>query len=145
MKELELRNSYYYDANNNSWNAEWDTLGSATMKSKSLIDCSYCSDCRSCSSCSDCRDCSSCSDCSDCRDCSYFKSNPMRYVSKNMGSRNSQTSIYWIDTNIQIICGCFRGDINKFEEAIKQTHANNDTYKNEYLKLVELMKYITVQ
>ena len=187
MKTLELKNGRYYDENNNSWNADIESLESATKKSGSLIncsdcracsdcsycsacsdcracrdcrdcsDCSYCSACRACSACSacracsacsDCRDCSACSDCRycsacrDCRDCSDYKSNPCRFVSKKIGSRKSNTTIYWLDGNEQVICGCFRGNLNEFENAVNKTHANNLTYLSDYTKLIELVRYI---
>ena len=169
MKTLELKNGRYYDENNNSWNADIESLESATKKSVSLINCSDCSDCRDCSdcsycsacsacsdcsycsacrACSDCRDCSACSACSDCRDCSAcsdcrdYKSNPCRFVSKKIGSRKSNTTIYWLDGNEQVICGCFRGNLNEFENAVNKTHANNLTYLSDYTKLIELVRYI---
>jgi hypothetical protein len=70
MKKL---NGRWYDENNNSWNANFESKESALLKSKSLIDCS---------------DCSGCSYCSD------YKTNTQRYITPKIGSRNSQTSIY---------------------------------------------------
>ena len=139
MKTLELKNGRYYDENNNSWNADIESLESATKKSGSLINCSACRDCRDCSACSACSDCRDCSACSDCRD---YKSNPCRFVSKKIGSRKSNTTIYWLDGNEQVICGCFRGNLNEFENAVNKTHANNLTYLSDYTKLIELVRYI---
>ena len=86
-------------------------------------DCRCCSDCRSCSSCSYCRYCRSCRSCSSCSD---FKTNPQRITSSFLGSRNSQTTYYWDDKREQIICGCFKGTLEEFEEQVKITHGDND-------------------
>jgi len=167
-KETQQINNYWV-IGSNKWNASIYTQEQAEKFSKTLIncgncinciDCSYCnecSDCRSCSdcsdcrSCSDCRDCSYCSDCSSCRscsscsdcrscsDCSDFKNNPQRITSPILGSRNSQTTYYWDDKREQIICGCFKGTLEEFEEQVKITHGDNDFSKG-YFKWIELVK-----
>lgn len=190
---MRIENNRYYDENNNSWSCELETMESAELKSKSLVncfdcrdcidcsncrdcrrcsdcrscidcsscidcrdcsDCSYCRDCsscrdcidciycRSCSCCLDCSDCRSCSDCLDCRSCSYFKNNPQKYTTKRIGSRNSQTNFYWnTKDDIQVVCGCFRGNLEEFEAKVKKTHGENEHAIN-YLKEIEKVKLL---
>ena len=70
MKKVE---GLWVDKNNNSWSCELHTKKQAEECSRYLINCSSCRNCR------------------DCRD---FKNNPQRLVSQNIGSRNSQTSVF---------------------------------------------------
>ncbi len=133
---MKKENNYYIDENNNSWYCEFYTIEQAERNSKSLGDCSNCRNCSNCSNCRNCRDCSDCSDFSDCSDCSDFKLNPQRIYSNLIGSRNSTTQVYWIDDNIQVICGCFRGDLNYFENQVKQIHANSQKHLEDYLNFI---------
>lgn len=137
---MKTENGYYFDKNNNKWNIEKYSKKQAIELSKALINCTNCIDCRSCRSCSS---CSYCSYCSDCHSCSDYKQNPKRLVSKNIGSRNSQTTVYWNDKdNIQVVCGCFRGNLEKFEEKVNETHKVNYHYFQEYIKFINLVKYV---
>ena len=43
---------------------------------------------------------------------------------------------------MQIVCGCFRGDLEEFEKAVLKTHANNEEYKIQYLKEIEKVKVL---
>jgi hypothetical protein len=62
-------------------------------------------------------------------------------VSKKIGSRNVQTTVYWTSTeNIQVVCGCFRGNLDEFEKAIKETHKYNEQHLSDYLNFVEKCK-----
>ena len=136
MKKL---NGRWYDENNNSWNANFESKESALLKSKSLIGCSDCSGCSGCSGCSDCSYCSHCSYCSD------YKTNTQRYITPKIGSRNSQTSIYWTNKDdVQIICGCWRGNIDEFEKRVREVHANTE-HLRPYLKQIEIFKYLVNQ
>ena len=68
----------------------------------------------------------------------------MRYVTSKIGSRKSQTTIYFNEEkNIQIVCGCFRGDIDKFECAVKETHAENELYLSQYLEQIKIFRFLT--
>ena len=118
-----LVNGRYVDENNNSWDADCETLESAEEKSKTLKDCSGCSGCSDCSGCSGCSDCSRCSRCSRCSGCAGYKQNPQIIMSPVLGSRSSQTALYWVGENVQIVCGCFRGDIAAFRKAVGDRHA----------------------
>lgn len=109
MKKI---NNFWVDDNNNSWSCDVDTEESALIKSKSLIGCSGCSDCHD------------------------FKENPERITSKKIGSRNSQTTIYWTDQYEQVVCGCFKGNISEFKAKISETHGTNN-FAVEYLNFIE--------
>lgn len=151
---MKLINDRWVDENNNSWDANTETEESAELKSKSLNNCSDCSDCSGCSDCSvclrclgcsrcsRCSGCSHCSYCSDClrcshclgcSDCSDFKSNPERIISPKIGRRNGQSTFYWNSEHEQVICGCFRGTLEQFEERVNTVHGDNEhgiAYRN---------------
>lgn len=42
--------------------------------------------------------------------------------------------------SLQIVCGCFRGNLEVFEQAVLETHANNDIYREQYLKEIKKVK-----
>ena len=131
--EMKKINDRWYDENNNSWNCDFETEESALIKSKSLIGCSYCSDC------------SDCSRCSGCSDCSGYKTNAQRYITPKVGSRNSQTSIYWTNKeDVQIICGCWRGNIEQFEQRVKEVHGDNE-YGKAYMEQIKIFKMLVKQ
>ena len=145
-EKMELKKDRWYDENGNSWSSKIETEESAQKKSESLINCSYCSDCSDCRDCRYCRYCRNCINsinCSDCSDCSDYKINPQRYVSDFIGSRKSQTYVYWINKeDMQIICGCFKGNLIEFKEKVEKTHANNEQYLNEYRKLIKQIEFL---
>jgi len=116
------------------------------------MHCINCNDCRNCNNCNDCRncydcinckscyDCNDCKSCYDCRNCYEYKENPQRITSKKIGSKNVQTTVYWVDsTNIQVIYGCFKGNLKQFEEKVKKTYKDNQ-YEKEFLNLIEKVK-----
>lgn len=39
-----------------------------------------------------------------------------------------------------MVCGCFRGNLEKFEKAVLETHKDNDLYRKQYLKEIEKVK-----
>ena len=39
-----------------------------------------------------------------------------------------------------MVCGCFRGDLKGFEATVLKTHADNDIYRNQYLKEIAKVK-----
>ena len=116
-------------------------------------DCCYCCHCRYCRCCCDCRYCDDCRYCNNCRNCYYcchccnYKQNPQKYTTDKVGSRNSQTTFYYGETEnnkkeIQVVCGCFRGSLEDFEKAILKTHKDNDLYRKQYLKEIEKVKIL---
>ena len=157
---MKLINNRWVDDNNNSWSTTLETEESAMAKSKTLVNCRHCRDCSDCSGCSGCSDCSDCSGCSGCRGCSYcsgcrhcrgcrgcsdYKQNPERITSPLIGSRKSSTTVYWVNDNIQVVCGCFKGDLQKFKDAVQKTHGNNEhgIAYNNFIAKVE--NYINTQ
>jgi hypothetical protein len=43
--------------------------------------------------------------------------------------------------DVQVVCGCFKGDLGDFENAIQTTHKNT-VHLAPYLKLIELAHYM---
>lgn len=43
---------------------------------------------------------------------------------------------------VQVICGCFIGDLEDFEKAVLETHKDNDLYREQYLKEIEKVKVL---
>ena len=143
MKNETQKIDGYWVIRTNKWDANIYTQEQAEKYADTLINCENCTncrDCRNCRYCIDCIDCSYCRNCSDCSDCSYFKSNPQRITSPKLGSRNSQTTYYWNDENEQIVCGCFKGTLDEFEEKVKKTHGDNHHAK-DYLKWIDAVKF----
>ena len=167
MKQI---NGYWVDENNNRWDIKIYTAKQAEKFSKSLVNCYNCDNCSYCDNCDNCDDCNCCSNCKNCRycsycdycnncsncrycrycfychDCHYYKLNPQRYTTRKIGSRNNQTTFYYGETKngmeVQIICGCFRGNLEKFEKAVLETHKDNDLYREQYLKEIEKVKVL---
>ena len=159
---MKKENNLWIDGNRNAWDASVFTEKEAIGLSESLTDCSNCSDCSDCRDCSNCRYCrycrycsncrycrycsncsncrycrycSNCSNCSDCSNCRDFTQNPKRIVSGLIGSRKATTTAYWVDNNIQVVCGCFRGNLDDFEARVIETHGDNQHAK-DYLKFI---------
>ena len=64
-----------------------------------------------------------------------------------VGSRKDQTTFYYGETEnnekeIQVVCGCFRGNLEDFEKAVLETHKDNDLYREQYLKEIEKVKVL---
>jgi hypothetical protein len=172
---MELRDGRWYDDRNNSWSAEIETEKSAQRKSDTLTDCSGCSgcsgclgcsgcsgcsgcrgcsdcrgcrDCSGCRGCSDCSDCSYCSDCSGCRgcsDCSGWQLSPQRITSGIIGSRQAQTTICFDLVRTEVVCGCFRGTLEEFESAVKETHGDNEHGTAYAAWIARVRQYIGVR
>lgn len=110
-------------------------------------DCRYCDYCNNCNYSYHCRNCYHCCDCDYCCNCNNYKSDPQRYTTDRIGSRNDKTTFYYGETEnnkneIQVICGCFRGNLEDFEKAILKTHKDNDLYRKQYLKEIEKVKIL---
>jgi len=128
---MKTENGMYIDDKNNRWDTCLYSKEKAEKLSKSMVDCS---NCRNCS------DCSKCHDCRDCRDCSNFKENPQRVTSSKVGSREGITTVYWVSRMVeQVICGCFRGDLDSFEKDVFEKHRDNEHIKS-YLKFINNVK-----
>ena len=152
MKKI---NNFWVDENDNKWWCGDTTKEQAIAYSESLIDCHYCHNCSDCCNCHNCRDCRNCNNCrnchychncDNCHCCERYTENPALYRTDRIGSRNDQTTFYYGKTeegmSLQIVCGCFRGDLEEFEKAVLKTHANNEEYKIQYLKEIEKVKVL---
>jgi hypothetical protein len=168
---VKLINGYWTDENNNRWSEDLETEESAQKKSEGMVNCrdclncdscdscdscnscnscnwcdscdscNWCNSCRSCNSCNSCRSCRSCNSCNWCDSCDSFKSNPNRYTGLSMGSRHAQTTTYWTSESVQVVCGCFRGNLDEFESKVNKTHGDNEhglAYRN-YIKIVRMI------
>ena len=105
-------------------------------------DCTNCIDCIDCRNCIDCIDCTNCIDCINCRnciDCIDYQENPKRYTGNRMGRDKRQTTVYWVKDNVQVICGCFKGNLQEFKSKVKEVHGDNEHGKDyqNYIKIVE--------
>ena len=148
---MKKEGDWFVDERGNEWSALLYSEEKAEKLSATLINCndcsgcSYCSYCSGCSYCSYCSGCSYCSYCSGCSGCSYYKENPCRILSKRIGSRKDQTSIYWTTKeDVQVICGCFRGSLLEFKKAVKETHGENE-FGKEYSHFIKLAEYVINQ
>jgi hypothetical protein len=136
---------YWVDDNNNSWSVDYHTIEQAMKYSKSLIDCSYCCDCSYCRYCRDCIDCSNCRycrDCSNCSGCSDFTDNPERITSPKIGSRNDQTTVYFLGDKVQVVCGLYKGNLASFRDAVIAEHGENEHAKAYLLWIGRVEQYI---
>ncbi len=59
-----------------------------------------------------------------------------------IGSRKGCTYFFKTLSDIYVRCGCFFGTIAEFENKVNETHANNEQYRNEYLKAIEYVKAV---
>ncbi len=66
-----LKDGFWCDKCNNSWNVEKYSELEATELAKTLVNCNGCMDCSFCVGCSSCKECSFCTDCSSCENCKY--------------------------------------------------------------------------
>ena len=119
------------------------------------IECSCCRNCVGCTCCSYCisckysTNCTNCTDCKYCKECVYctdYTETPMQYRTNKIGSRHDNTVFYYGKTedgmSLQVICGCFRGNLEEFENAVLKTHANRDLYRNQYLNEIDKVKML---
>ncbi len=49
-------------------------------------------------------------------------------MSPVLGNRKSQTTIYFLAGNIQVVCGCFRGNLEQFQEAVTEKYGTEHEY-----------------
>ena len=107
-------------------------------------NCHYCRYCYNCNNCYNCHYCDDCNACRDCYRCEYYTENPARYLTDRIGSRRDHTVFYFgkIENgmSLQVVCGCFRGDLKEFEAAVLKTHENSEVYRNQYLKEIAKVK-----
>jgi len=80
----------------------------------------------------DCLDCQNCRDCRYCWNCWDWKDNPERIVSKPIGSRKDQTTVYFSPEKTQVFCGCFRGTLEEFKQKVAETYDEKNIFRAEY-------------
>lgn len=157
--KAELKNGCWY-VDSNSWDANTYTQDQAEKYAETLMNCSNCRNCSACSGCISCSDCSYCSNCSYCRNCSYcsycrncsncrncrdciscsdFELNPQRITSAKIGSRFDQSTYYFTDKHEQIVCGCFKGTLQEFEDRVNTVHGDSQHGK-DYFKWIKAVK-----
>ncbi len=119
---MKHENGYWIDENNNRWG---ECCGKERAKelSSSMINCDNCCGCYC---------------------CERYTENPTLYRTDRIGSRKDRTTFYYGKTekgmSLQVVCGCFRGDLEEFEKAVLKTHADNDIYREQYLKEIQKVK-----
>ena len=59
-----------------------------------------------------------------------------------IGSRHSDTTIYFDKTKTTVVCGCFIGTLEEFEKKIKEKHGNNEYAKKYFAWIKKVKKYI---
>ena len=143
-------NGYFIDENNNKWSEKKFTMEEALHLSGTLTDCTNCVNCTNCincvnsTNCINCTNCFYCIDCIDCNSCTIcaccngFKSNPNRYAKKNLGNKWSNTCIYWTGGKVQVVCGCFSGDLKEFEKVILKKYGHDHEYIS-YIKQAKML------
>ena len=59
---------------------------------------------------------------------------------KGLGSHNRSASFFKCkDGHIHVLCGCFDGNLDEFENKVKKEHGNSK-YAKEYLGFIEVVK-----
>ena len=59
---------------------------------------------------------------------------------QGLGSRNRSASFFKCkDGHIHVLCGCFSGNLDEFENKVKEEHGNSK-YSKEYLGFIEVVK-----
>ena len=156
-------NGFWVDENNNRWSEALYTEEEAKTLSNTLFGCegcvnciecigcnrctrcTYCTDCIGCTRCTDCIGCTRCTECTRCTDCigctycSTLKRNPQRYLSGNIGSRHSKTRFYWLKDKIQVVCGCWSGTLEEFEQRVNDVYPKGK-YGDQYRAEIEKVK-----
>lgn len=57
-----------------------------------------------------------------------------------IGSRNDITRFYNYGGRVDVVCGCFKGDLYQFADAVKDEHKYNDEYRLQYMAEIETVK-----
>jgi hypothetical protein len=48
--------------------------------------------------------------------------------------------VYWTNsTDVQVVCGCFKGNLEQFIEKVKEVHGSNE-YAQQYFNFIEKVK-----
>jgi hypothetical protein len=58
-----------------------------------------------------------------------------------MGRRKDSPRVYWITPGEeQCVIGCFRGNLDELEAAVRKTHVNNPQHLRDYLKWISAVR-----
>ena len=69
-----------------------------------------------------------------------INSNDDYLCEKGLGSHNRSASFFKCkDGHIHVLCGCFSGNLDEFENKVKKEHGNSK-YAKEYLGFIEVVK-----
>jgi hypothetical protein len=69
-----------------------------------------------------------------------INSNDDYLCEKGLGSHNRSASFFKCkDGHIHVLCGCFDGNLDEFENKVKEEHGNSK-YAKEYLGFIEVVK-----
>ena len=69
-----------------------------------------------------------------------INSNDDYLCEKGLGSHNRSASFFKCkDGHIHVLCGCFSGNLDEFENKVKEEHGNSK-YSKEYLGFIEVVK-----
>lgn len=165
INEMKLVDGYWTDNNGNKWVAHCYDKEEAERLSLTLENCDNCINSRECTDCTLCKRCVRCNNCKDCYNCSGlincdyleccnyicnasgYVCQPEVYTSFRCGSRRGITYIYCGKTrtkekDIQVCCGCFRGDLEEFEAKVIENYGinENDEYEEAILKNSKSLK-----
>ena len=71
-----------------------------------------------------------------------YITNTNEYISIGpIGSRNAITTFYLTkDKTIMVKCGCFNDTIDKFIDKVNETHKDNPTHLNNYIRGIDFTK-----
>ncbi len=145
------------EENNNRWDCEKFSQEQAEKESLTQKDCFGLRDCSDLVDCFGLRDCSDLVDCFGLRDCSYLVDvrncsdlvdvrscsglrDVQKYTTPKIGSRKSQTTIYFAKDFTQVICGCFKGTLKEFIEKVGITYPKDHAHYIEYMKEITKMR-----
>jgi len=112
---MEKVNNDWTDDNNNRWDCNIYTELEAEALSKILVNCSDCSDC---------------------------KTSPQIYRTALIGSRNEVTIFYLNEGIIQVVCGCWKSNLEEFEKRVKDVYEEGNEHRITYLKEIERVKVL---
>lgn len=62
-----------------------------------------------------------------------------RYIQVSCIGSSKRMTTYCLDDDV-IMCGCFTGTLEQFENQVKSTHKNNEQYLKEYLGFITYLK-----
>jgi len=69
---------------------------------------------------------------------SYAKTDK-RYIQISCIGSNKRITIYCFEDDF-IWCGCFKGSLQEFEDAVNQTHKDNEQFLKEYTGFINYLK-----